>query len=310
MTHSKDLREIAVFHFKNNKKAVFVYEALGKKVSFRTIKRWYSHYSTNGDLVACKSKGRPVVYRTRPKLKKIKRLLQSGFKGRSTAKVLKCSQTTITRAIKDLGLKPYVKTKVPLLSTVHMKKRLEFARYWRKNYNTTYSRKIFFSDEKQFSLNGIINKKNDVIYAKTREDANKKGGVKKVTKFAASIMVWCGLTYSGASRPIFLKEGETLNSNNYCSRVFPVAFADGKELIGEKFVFQQDGASSHTSKKAQEWCCRKFWRFIDKFQWPLNSRKVENHTKTSEYHTKKNSLKNRFCVKFILFFSNKHTKVS
>ena len=35
--------------------------------------------------------------------------------------------------------------------------------------------------------------------------------------------------------------------------------------------FQQDGASSHTNQKAQQWCKKKFKFFITKDRWPLNS---------------------------------------
>ena len=40
---------------------------------------------------------------------------------------------------------------------------------------------------------------------------------------------------------------------------------------GKKWVFQQDGASSHTSNKAQNWCKNNFDSFLDKFHWPPNS---------------------------------------
>ena len=99
-----------------------------------------------------------------PQLKKVKRLLRNGFKGRSAAFVMNCSKTTIRRAIKDSGLKSYVKTEVQLPTYMHIKKRIEFARYWRKSFNSKYSRQIMFSDEKQFNLNGYENKKNDVVY--------------------------------------------------------------------------------------------------------------------------------------------------
>ena len=52
--------------------------------------------------------------------------------------------------------------------------------------------------------------------------------------------------------------------------MLPKALDDGKKLLGDKFVFQQDGAPSHTSKKAQEWCKRRFGRYIDKQHWPPN----------------------------------------
>ena len=35
--------------------------------------------------------------------------------------------------------------------------------------------------------------------------------------------------------------------------------------------FQQDGATSHTSNKAQNWCRKNFDEFLDKDHWPPNS---------------------------------------
>ena len=66
--------------------------------------------------------------------------------------------------------------------------------------------------------------------------------------------------------------GKTIDSDYYIKKILPFAKSEGKRLFkGEKYVFQQDGASCHTSKKSQEWCSRNFDYFLEKDKWPPNS---------------------------------------
>ena len=52
----------------------------------------------------------------------------------------------------------------------------------------------------------------------------------------------------------------------------PFAKREGKKLFGNrKWLFQQDGASSHTSNEAQNWCRKNLPEFLEKHNWPPNS---------------------------------------
>ena len=56
------------------------------------------------------------------------------------------------------------------------------------------------------------------------------------------------------------------------NRILPFTKRQGRTLFnGKKWVFQQDGASSHTSNRAQNWCRNNFDSFLDKNHWPPNS---------------------------------------
>ena len=78
-------------------------------------------------------------------------------------------------------------------------------------------------------------------------------------------MVWCGLTINGATEPYFIAKGETIRAQNYTQSILPFAKEEGIRLFGsENFIFQQDGATAHTSNKAQNWCKRHFKFFIEK----------------------------------------------
>ena len=50
--------------------------------------------------------------------------------------------------------------------------------------------KILFSDEKLFDIDGIYNFQNDGIWAVSRVQADKRGGVKQKRKFPDKVMVW------------------------------------------------------------------------------------------------------------------------
>jgi hypothetical protein len=54
---------------------------------------------------------------------------------------------------------------------------MTFAQWWRKNHKSQFGNMpILFTDDKQFTLNGGLNKQNDRIYATSREQANSFGG--------------------------------------------------------------------------------------------------------------------------------------
>jgi hypothetical protein len=51
------------------------------------------------------------------------------------------------------------------------------------------------------------------------------------------VMVWCGLTVNGATKPYFLKEEETVNSLYYTRKILPHAKREGQRLLNtEKWV--------------------------------------------------------------------------
>jgi hypothetical protein len=53
--------------------------------------------------------------------------------------------------------------------------------------------------------------------------------------------------------------------------VLPIVKRDGERLIGPDFVFQQVGATSHTSKKTVEVLKSQAIDFIEPARWPPNS---------------------------------------
>jgi hypothetical protein len=179
---------------------------------------------------------------------------------------------TVSRAIKELGRSGYKMITVPKLNNNQVARRLQFARWWRKNKKGHNLEKIMFSDEKMFTVNGGLNKQNQIVYAESREHANQMGAIFEKTKYPMSVMIWCGLTFNGATEPYVLAVGESVTSNLYQTDILPFAKSEGNRLFGcNNWMFQQDGATAHTAKTSQQWCRENFYSFIEKDRWPPNS---------------------------------------
>jgi len=51
----------------------------------------------------------------------------------------------------------------------------------------------------------------------------------------------------------------------------PALVQDCHNLLQNNFIFQQDGASAHTSHSTQDWISQNTPEFIQKDEWPPNS---------------------------------------
>ncbi|CAF1365160.1 unnamed protein product [Didymodactylos carnosus] len=129
--------------------------------------------------------------------------------------------------------------------------------------------KILFSDEKYFDIDGIYNKQNDRIYALTREEADRKGSMHCKTQHPVHVMVWLESCYQGVRRPVIIEKG-TINAARYIEEILPLALKDGKRLLGNDFISQQDGASPHKNGK-RSWCKQHFPDLWSYGHWPPNS---------------------------------------
>lgn len=236
MAKPKDLREIVIGHHSNGVSAVKIVEMLFNKVSVRTVRRWIQDFILKNKTDRIKSPGRPVSATSSTKITKAKTLFNKKYSGRKIACLIGVSQRSVRRIQTKLALKPYVPRYVPLLNENHKNKRVLFTRWWRKDKAILNGVRLknfpwMWSDEKEFWLNGGLNKQNNRIYAKTRDEANLNGALIGREKYPLSVMVWVGLTIFG---PIiyFWKKGEKINGKNYSRRVLAFAKREGNKLLG------------------------------------------------------------------------------
>ena len=209
-------------------------------------------------------------------VKKVKRSIEVGVRKKSAKLLAKDNNCSDRRSIRrvihdDLGFKTYRKLKAPALTEPQIERRLAFSRWVRKHFDHESCQKICFSDEKMFDANGQINPKNDVIYAPSRSSANKLGGLSRRRKYPLKVMVWCMVTWNGPSRVVVLPARTSYNSDFYARKVIPVVEEECARLMGEDFIYQQDGASCHTSQMSIEALENREIRYIEPHHWPPNS---------------------------------------
>jgi hypothetical protein len=271
---SVELRKVVMRATDDGISSVTIAQQLRQVVSSRTVRRWQDAYRRTGKIDLKNPPGRPRIVRTKHLVQKVKNRL--AYKRRRSARKmgesLGVSKGTMSRIIKDdLHLHAYRITTEPNLNDAKKIRRTKFAYWVRRWLRKKDCEKILFSDEKYFSINGIFNRQNDRIYAANRQEADEHGGTKPTVKFSKKIMIWLGASKNGLTAPIIFEPGETLKNENYIKVVLPHALSEGRRLLGDDFIYQQDGATPHTHKDSQAWCASSFPRFIDSDTWPPNS---------------------------------------
>ena len=128
---------------------------------------------------------------------------------------------------------------------------------------------LVFSNEKIFTVDAVVNRRNDRYLAATRAEVQ---GIYR-TKHPAQIMV-LGVVASDGKKmpPFFFKPAERVGADSYYKvlryHVLPwlkTNFPEGN------YVWTQDGAPCHTAKKVQDFCRNNFSDFWPKDFWPPSS---------------------------------------
>lgn len=275
MTIDLSIRKLIKSHYDDGKNAYQIYQALNKTVKMRTIYNWLRVIDKTGTVSAKKIPGRPRSKRTKELIQKVKRNFKKNKRKKSVSQLAAendCHRRTIGRVISDdLSLKAYRIQTCPALTKDHKIKRKRFCGWIRKNIGRNAYKKIMFSDEKIFDGDGQLNPKNDVIYAESREDANQNGGLFEKRKFPLKVMVWCGITFNGATELVVLPPKTSFDSDFYIQNVIPLVKREGNRLIGKDFMYQQDGATCHTSEAAINAIREAGISLLGGKKWPPNS---------------------------------------
>jgi len=86
-------------------------------------------------------------------------------------------------------------------------------------------------------------------------------------------MVSDGVCFGGKGRFHFVDESAKVDSayRYYVGRLLPSLVDDCTRLLLSGYIFQQDGAPTHTARATQNWRQTNCPDFIAKDQWPPNS---------------------------------------
>ena len=240
----------------------------------------------NNSVAPGKSTGRPRILDRVSKIvlaKSLTKKRQSTRKlaKRLTAKGMKCSKDTVRRYLKrELGSKPFVRGKKPKLTEKQKKNRVNFAKKVQK-WKFAEWKYVVFSDESPYELYHPANRKNDVIWARNKDEVEPS----PVIKFPPKVMVWGAMGVSGLSDLHFVPEKTNVDAKYYREEILKKVLIPTLKRTSEngnisnrkispdmsKVIFMQDGATSHTAKVNEKWLKENVPNYWEKGIWPGNS---------------------------------------
>ncbi|XP_019886946.2 uncharacterized protein LOC109610920 [Ooceraea biroi] len=190
---------------------------------------------------------------------------------RKLASVLGVSETIVRRISKeDLKYTSYVLKIRQMLSEAAKLKRFARCNLLLCSLKHEAAGRIrFFSDEKIFTVDAKVNRRNDRWLAHNPEDIPVVGK----TKFPANIHVLSVVSSEGdIMPPHFFQKRETVTKEVYL-KVLRTVVKPWMETVasGRPYIFQQDGAPAHTSHLIQNWLSDNVDMFWSKDFWSPNS---------------------------------------
>lgn len=234
-------------------------------VSERSVRRWLKLCSkTNFAAIPSPKKppGKPrkVSGKTlrviRRQLHKAPGLSSREVKERNQQLLENVSVRTVSRYIKKtLKIPSRRAAKKPRLTDSHKKARIAFA----KKYSALPLEKIraiLWSDESVFTVTGTGSGR---VRRPVGADRYDPRYILETVKHPQTVMVWGSFSYHGVGKLVFLEKGTTMNGNRYLELLCD-HLADCFDKC-EADLFQQDGASCHTSRCVRQWLddCGQVW---------------------------------------------------
>ena len=111
-----------------------------------------------------------------------------------------------------------------------------------------------FTDEKDFTVEVARNRQNDVVYGHKKKEIPVGWLYHETSRFSKKVMVSAGVSIRGKTMIHFIDTSKMkVNSECYIKLLDDNFLPDCRALYPDNdFIFQQDGALSHTSRITQE----------------------------------------------------------
>lgn len=261
-TGAERARCVLLYHETNSATAVqrrFRTEYQKEPPSRPTIYSWHKNFIETGcAVVHSKSPGRPgvsnaVVEQIRetfvrsPRKSTNRASRESGIPQPTVWKVLR----------KRLHLRPYKLTMVQQISDLDKVARSEFCveMFERIEADETFLKKIIFSDESTFHVNGKVNTRNCRIWG-----SEKPHVIIEHVRDSPKVNVFCAVSHFKVYGPFFFME-KTINGGVYLDMLehflIPQINQDEQQV---PFYFQQDGAPPHFHGEVRAFLDNRFQR--------------------------------------------------
>ena len=182
------------------------------------------------------------------------------------------SQTSTWRILrKDLGLHPYKIQLTQELKPNDHSLRRRFADWVLEQLevDANFGKKIIFSDEAHFWLNGFVNKQNCRIWGESNPQQ-----IQQLPIYPEKLTVWCGLWSGGIIGPFFFKNDAkaavTVNGIRYRAMINQFLFLIINDIDADDIWFQQDDATCYTANETINLLKEKFGESIISRNGPVN----------------------------------------
>src|SRR6185437_11847807 len=158
-------------------------------------------------------------------------------------------RSSVQRILKgDLQLRPYRIRNCQTLTARDKTARTQFAERFldKHRHSVLWIRRIWFSDESHFYLNGRVHSQNAIFWSDEKPDF-----VNEVPLHSPKVTAWCAVNSTGIIGPYFYEENDqtvTVTKERYVNMLENFFLPELGE-IGAKW-YQQDGAPPHTSRLA------------------------------------------------------------
>ena len=213
-----------------------------------TILRWVHNFNFEGNVENRTGRGRPSV--TNHSINLVRSYFRRNPRRsiRQAERDLSIPYSTIRKILKTLiHAFPYKIRRVHQLRDNDRASRVQFARWckMKMSRNENFLSSIVFSDECVFHLSGIANTQNTRIWGTENPRAIQEHEV-----HSEKITVWCAIHSEGVLDPYYFNN-ETVRKEDYC-QLLDTYVRDEAPNFPTNALFQQDGASPHTSHEARE----------------------------------------------------------
>ena len=194
---------------------------------------------------------------------------------RQIAKELSLSRSSIRRIVKrDLNLNVFKRIHGQKLTAIHEQKRVAACKRMLRIITPDKLNRTFFSDEKKFTVEPPHNSQNDRVYSdkNLKSDITEKRLYATRNHFSKSVMVWVGISKLGKTSIFFVDPEVKIDAAYYSHTLLEKMIPEMKNLANNgHFLFQQDGARSHTANITVQFLQNKVPELLYPTDWPPNS---------------------------------------
>lgn len=230
------------------------------RVDPKTVRHWIKVWQETGEVHLAPIPGRPKIS-TESEDKTLVRITKRNREGSSRELVgawcrqtgVQASARTVRRRLKAAGAKNVLPPKAPLLTDKHKQNRVS----WAKQHQRRRWDRILWSDEKTFYVYGRAVRVWQWDGEKFKHE---------VPKHSPKVNVWACFSRQGWGEIHFYKK--SLDSDLYIDILDEHLLSCANAMFTGPWFFQDDGATSHTSRKTKKW---KADNNVPQLSWPANS---------------------------------------